>query len=56
MLSWGNFYFFLENYFSWICKKFYMGAADNLISDFEKGTHTLLDAEKQMQKEEKSTI
>jgi hypothetical protein len=30
-----------------------MGAEDNLIRDFEKETHTLLDAEKQMQKEEK---
>ena len=30
-----------------------MGAEDNLIRDFEKETHTLLDAEKQVAKEDR---
>lgn len=30
-----------------------MGAEDNLIRDFQKETNTFLDAEKQIQKEEK---
>ncbi len=37
----------------WICKKFDMGAEDNLISDFEKENHTLIDVEKQVNKEDK---
>ena len=30
-----------------------MGAEDNLIRDFEKETHTFLDAEKQVSKEDR---
>lgn len=37
----------------WICKKFDMGAEDYLIRDFQKENNILLDAEKQIQKEEK---
>ena len=37
----------------WICKKFDLGAEDYLIRDFQKENHILLDAEKQIQKEEK---
>lgn len=37
----------------WVCKKFDMGADDYLIRDFQKENHILLDAEKQMQKEDK---
>ena len=37
----------------WVCKKFDMGAEDYLIRDFQKENHILLDAEKQIQKEDK---
>ena len=37
----------------WICKKFDMGAEDNLVRDFEKENNTLLDAEKQIKREDK---
>ena len=37
----------------WVCKKFDLGAEDYLIRDFQKENHILLDAEKQIQKEEK---
>ena len=37
----------------WICKKFEMGAEDTLIRDFYKGNNILIDAEKQIQKENK---
>ena len=30
-----------------------MGAEDNLVRDFQKETHTLLDAEKQIEKEDR---
>ena len=37
----------------WVCKKFDLGAEDYLIRDFQKENHILIDAEKQIQKEEK---
>ena len=43
----------IGKFISWICKKFDMGAEDNLIRDFEKETHTLLDAEQQIKREER---
>ena len=43
----------IGEFIKWICKKFDMGAEDNLIRDFEKETRTCLDAEKQLQREEK---
>ncbi len=43
----------IEKFIKWICKKFDMGAEDNLIRDFEKENHALLDAEKQIRHEEK---
>ena len=48
-----KFYETIDKFISWICKKFDMGAEDNLIRDFEKETHTLLDAEKQVAREDK---
>ena len=36
-----------------ICKKFDIGAEDNLIRDFEKDTKISLDIEKQIKNEEK---
>ena len=30
-----------------------MGAQDNLVRDFERGNHTLIDAEKQVAKEDR---
>lgn len=38
-------------FITWICKKFDMGAEDNLIKDFEKDTRICLDAEKQIKRE-----
>ena len=43
----------IKNFIHWICKKFDMGAEDYLIRDFQKETNTLLDAEKQIEKENK---
>ena len=40
-------------FISWICKKFDMGAEDSLIRDFEKETHTLLDAEQQIKRKDR---
>ena len=37
-----------ESDIKWICKKFDMGAEDNLIRDFERDNNTLIDAEKQV--------
>ena len=47
-----KFYEVIEKFIKWICKKFDMGAEDNLIRVFEKENDTLLDAEKQIVKEE----
>ena len=43
----------IGKFIHWICKKFDLGAEDELIRDFQKETHTLLDAEKQIAKEDK---
>ena len=43
----------IGKFISWICKKFDMGAEDNLIRDFEKENHTLLDAEQQIKREDR---
>ena len=43
----------IGKFIKWICHKFDMGAEDNLIRDFEKETHTFLDAEKQVAKEDR---
>ena len=48
-----KFYETIDKFICWICKKFDMGAEDNLVRDFQKETHTLLDAEKQIEKEDK---
>ena len=48
-----KFYETIDKFIHLICKKFDMGAEDNLIRDFQKETNTFLDAEKQIQKEEK---
>ena len=48
-----KFYEVIEKFIKWICKKFEMGAEDNLIRDFEKETKISLDAEKQIKREEK---
>ena len=47
-----KFYEVIEKFIKWICKKFDIGAEDNLIRDFEKDTKISLDAEKQIVKEE----
>lgn len=43
----------LGKFIRWVCKKFDLGAEDEVIREFEKETRTLLDAEKQIKKEEK---
>ena len=48
-----KFYEVIEKFIKWICKKFDIGAEDNLIRDFEKETKISLDAEKQIKHEER---
>ena len=43
----------IDKFIKWICKKFDMGAENNLIRDFERETRTYLDAEKQIKREDK---
>ncbi len=37
---------------NWICKKFNIGAENNLVRDFERENRALIGAEKQVNKEE----
>ena len=48
-----KFYETIDKFIHWICKKFDMGAEDNLIRDFQKETNTLLNTEKQIEKEDR---
>lgn len=48
-----KFYETIDKFIHWICKKFDMGAEYNLIRDFQKETNTLLNAEKQIEKEDR---
>ena len=48
-----KFYETIDKFIHWICKKFDMGAEDNLVRDFQKETNTYLDAEKQLKHEER---
>ena len=48
-----KFYETIDKFIHWICKKFDMGAEDNLIRDFQEETNTFLDAEKQLKHEER---
>lgn len=43
----------IDIFITWICKKFDMGAENNLIRDFERDNNILLDAEKQIKHEER---
>ena len=43
----------IDKFIKWIYKKFDMGAENNLIRDFERENNTLLDAEKQVKREER---
>ena len=43
----------MDRFITWICKKFDMGAENNLIRDFERENNILLDAEKQIKHEER---
>ena len=47
-----KFYETIDKFIHWICKKFDMGAEDNLIRDFQRETNTFLDPEKQIKHEE----
>jgi len=42
-----------KKFIKWICKKFDLPSEDEVIRDFEKETHTFLDAEKQVKKEDR---
>lgn len=48
-----KFYETIDKFINWICKKFDMGAEDNLVRDFQKETNTYLDAGKQIKQEER---
>ena len=43
----------VDKFIKWICKKFDMGAENNLIRDFERENNILLDAEKQIERGDK---
>ena len=43
----------IDKFIKWICKKFDMGAENNLIRDFEREKNVFLDAEKQLKREER---
>ena len=43
----------IDKFITWICKKFDMGAENNLIRDFERENNIMLDAEKQIKCEER---
>ena len=43
----------IKKFIKWICKKFDLPSEDEIIRNFEKDTHTLLDAEKQVTKEDR---
>ena len=43
----------IDIFITWICKKFDMGAENNLIRDFERENNIMLDAEKQIKREER---
>ena len=43
----------IDIFINWICKKFDMGAENNLIRDFERENNILLDTEKQIKHEER---
>ena len=43
----------IDIFITWICKKFDMGAENNLIRDFERENNIMLDAEKQIKHEER---
>ena len=43
----------IDIFITWICKKFDMGAENNLIRDFERDNNILLDAEKQIKHEDR---
>ena len=43
----------IDKFIHWICKKFDMGAEDNLVRDFERENHILLDAENQIKREDR---
>ncbi len=43
----------IDKFIKWICKKFDMGAENNLVRDFERENNTLMDVEKQVKREER---
>ena len=43
----------VNKFIKWIVKKFDIAEEDNLIRDFKKETHTFIDPEKQIKKEER---
>ncbi len=43
----------ISKFIKWICKNFDLLSEDEIIRDFEKETHTFIDAEKQVKKEDK---
>ena len=48
-----KFHYTIDKFIHWICKKFDMGAEANLVRDFERENNILLDAEKQVKREDR---
>ena len=44
----------ISKFIKWICKKFDLPSEDEIIRDFEKETHTFIDVEKQIKREDKA--
>lgn len=49
----NRFYDTVEKFIKWICKKFSIGESKDLIRGFEKDTNTLIDPQKQIEKEKR---
>ena len=44
----------ITKFIKWICQKFDLPSEDEVIRDFEKETHTFIDVEKQIKREDKA--
>lgn len=45
--------YIVQKYIKWIVKKFDIGTENNLVRGFERENHILIDAEKQVKREDK---
>lgn len=43
----------IDKFIRWICRKFDLGAEDNIVRDFEKETRTFIEPEEQIRHEKR---